>query len=233
MGSPRDALRDGITPSSHFSSPPSTCAWAMGKKDEDNLSQSVCHWGGGGGPWLGPGWAWRSALGPRSPHCGTKTPGSLPPPVTQSEVSPALTAGGEGSRHMWLLPLSTYGAVGPKRPHLPDEEVDFCLVHCRGLWCVSHQDRAQRPERPRQTSAEPRTTRTPDRSNPTWQRLRNLHWAANHRPREPRRTQSLSPAWMSGCLKTSLIIPQRQYRSRIHTTAHSQSPGCNPKINTD
>lgn len=141
------------SPSFLYPPPHSLGPWD-GRMRIGNLSQSACHLGGGSGGWAR---SWktsararvrlgRSALGLTSPLYGAKMPGR---PPTSSAAGPGLP------RPSWLVrkehPTLDFALVhlsdsGPQSPHLPDKEVDFCLVHLKGMLCSSERSRAQRTE---------------------------------------------------------------------------------------
>lgn len=119
-----------------------------------NLSQSACHLGGGSGGWAR---SWktsararvrlgRSALVLTSLLYGAKM---LEQPPTSSAAGPGLPQPSRlvTKEHPTLdFALVHLSDSGPQSPHLPDEEVNFCLVHLKGMLWSSERSRARRTE---------------------------------------------------------------------------------------
>ena len=111
--------------------------------------------GVGGGPGAEPqasqGVAGEVSLGLESPLSDAKMPEPPPTPASLTWSPSALITGVEGAHCVLFAPQHLCGRW-PRRPHLPDAEVHFCLVHLKGLLYGSNQDAAPgtapRSERP-------------------------------------------------------------------------------------
>ena len=154
MVSPRDAQRNGITPSLHVSFPPPTptaCSGAGdGRMRAGHLSHSACHPGGGSrGGRAGRVWQERPVLGSHL-GCGAASYlkvtdlGHPQPSELARRCAPStLRASRKVCPTHSLFPVHLCG-YGPLVPPLPEEKVDFCLVHHKSVLYSSNQDRAQR-----------------------------------------------------------------------------------------
>lgn len=156
MVSPRDALRNGITPCLPVSFPPPTptaCSGAGdGRMRAGHLSHSARHRGGGSrGGRAARVWLERPVLGSHlscvaASYLKVTNLGHPQPSELARKVCPIHS----------LFPMHLYG-YEPLVPPFPEEKVDFCLGHLKSLLYSSNQDRAQRThlrlQRPSQVPA--------------------------------------------------------------------------------